>query len=373
MKRVETRRTKKEELLRQSAFIQKNELMTQVLNGLNIYTIIMNSKREILYMNKEFCTALHISLEKVIGARPGEILACKYAKDSEDGCGYSANCILCEARNEVFDAILCSKEKQKEVSIISEIQGKEITSTFEQKITKLEVENNTFFMVSFADRTSEVMKNNIERVFYHDILNSANSLYNAIRLLQLENKKFEEDEEIQLIEQYIENIIEDIEYQKSLSYAEKDTLKVAMKKFSVIELMKEIIYAMQKDERFRHIKVVCECDTNLGDIVSDKILLRRIFMNLLKNAFEANKENSIVKVKVKGTKESIHIGFHNEEVIPVEYRKNMFGKGSSSKGVGRGFGTYGSKLLLNKYLHGDLTFTSSEERGTDFTIVLPVT
>jgi len=49
----------------------------------------------------------------------------------------------------------------------------------------------------------------------------------------------------------------------------------------------------------------------------------------------------------------------------------LFGKGTSTKGKGRGFGTYGSKLLLNKYLNGDLNFYSKEYIGTEFTILLP--
>jgi sensor histidine kinase regulating citrate/malate metabolism len=39
--------------------------------------------------------------------------------------------------------------------------------------------------------------------------------------------------------------------------------------------------------------------------------------------------------------------------------------------VGRGIGTYSAKLIMERYLGGSLTFTSSEEEGTTFAVVLP--
>jgi len=39
--------------------------------------------------------------------------------------------------------------------------------------------------------------------------------------------------------------------------------------------------------------------------------------------------------------------------------------------VGRGIGTYSAKLVTERHLGRKLTFTSSEENGTTFTVTLP--
>jgi sensor histidine kinase regulating citrate/malate metabolism len=49
----------------------------------------------------------------------------------------------------------------------------------------------------------------------------------------------------------------------------------------------------------------------------------------------------------------------------------MFNKGNSIKGKGRGLGIYGGKYILNKYLGGDLEYTSLENEGTTFYILIP--
>ncbi len=51
----------------------------------------------------------------------------------------------------------------------------------------------------------------------------------------------------------------------------------------------------------------------------------------------------------------------------------MFQRSFTTKGEGRGLGTYSMKLLSERYLNGRVEFTSSPEHGTTFTAVYPVT
>ena len=110
-------------------------------------------------------------------------------------------------------------------------------------------------MVAFLDKSPDVERNNIQRVFYHDILNLASSLYNAIRLLKMENNKFSEDEDILMVEGYIKNIIEEIEYQRSVDSAEHNKLSINLEKFDLGLLIENVIFLLVKDERFVKIKV----------------------------------------------------------------------------------------------------------------------
>jgi sensor histidine kinase regulating citrate/malate metabolism len=63
---------------------------------------------------------------------------------------------------------------------------------------------------------------------------------------------------------------------------------------------------------------------------------------------------------------------HNDAPIPREVRLQIFQRAFSTKGPGRGLGTYSMKLLSQRYLGGDVSFTSSEEGGTTFKARYPL-
>jgi sensor histidine kinase regulating citrate/malate metabolism len=53
--------------------------------------------------------------------------------------------------------------------------------------------------------------------------------------------------------------------------------------------------------------------------------------------------------------------------MPPEVQLQIFQRSFSTKGKGRGVGTYSMKLLTERYLGGKLAFTSAAGEGTTFT------
>jgi sensor histidine kinase regulating citrate/malate metabolism len=62
----------------------------------------------------------------------------------------------------------------------------------------------------------------------------------------------------------------------------------------------------------------------------------------------------------------IYFSIKNPGLIPAEVQSQIFQRSFSTKGKGRGLGTYSIKLLTERYLNGSVGFTSSIERGTEF-------
>lgn len=358
------------ELDRQKQAIWDNTLLLQTLNGMNIFVVILNKNREIVFVNDKLLKALNITYEEAIGTRPGELLKCRYAHVSKQGCGYAKECSLCAAKNLVVEAIHTDHSTEGAVSIVSAIGGLEITSSFEEKVTVLEVNQQKYYMVAFVDKSLEVEKYNMERIFYHDILNTATSLYHAIELMKLDHEKYKEDEEIHIIERVIKNIIDEIEYQRNITRAEQNELEVTYSQLDIVDLCNDIVKVFKKDNRFFQIPIRINASKKSVLAYSDRTLLRRIIINLIKNALEESGLNQEVVVTIKQHNEQLLISVHNNQAMPEDIKRNIFEKGHSRKGKGRGFGTYGSKLLLNRYLNGDLTFTSNQESGTTFTIII---
>ena len=67
----------------------------------------------------------------------------------------------------------------------------------------------------------------------------------------------------------------------------------------------------------------------------------------------------------------MRIWVHNLAVMPRSTQLQMFQRSFSTKGNDRGLGTYSIRLLTERYLKGEVSFTSDEAKGTTFILRLP--
>ena len=103
----------------------------------------------------------------------------------------------------------------------------------------------------------------------------------------------------------------------------------------------------------------------------DHLLLKRVLINLVKNAIEASVPDSKVSWGSRMVDGIIEIFVHNSSYIPKDVQMQIFQRSFSTKGVNRGIGTYSVKLITEEFLKGKVFFTSSEEVGTTFFLRFP--
>jgi signal transduction histidine kinase len=106
--------------------------------------------------------------------------------------------------------------------------------------------------------------------------------------------------------------------------------------------------------------------------ITDETLITRALVNLTKNALEASSPGQTVTLGCDAHGQSISLWCHNGGYIPRPIQLQIFHRSFSTKDKGRGLGTYSVKLLTERYLHGTVTFVSTEKSGTTFTITVPV-
>jgi signal transduction histidine kinase len=105
---------------------------------------------------------------------------------------------------------------------------------------------------------------------------------------------------------------------------------------------------------------------------SDPVLLRRIVGNMTKNALEASAPNETVTLGCDAGDHAIEFWAHNPQCIPRDIQLQIFQRSFSTKGRSRGLGTYSMKLLCERYLGGEVSFTSAPGEGTTFRARIPV-
>jgi sensor histidine kinase regulating citrate/malate metabolism len=92
---------------------------------------------------------------------------------------------------------------------------------------------------------------------------------------------------------------------------------------------------------------------------------------MVKNALEASPSKATVSLSFQEKNDSIQFSVFNSSWISREVQLQLFKRSFSTKGAGRGIGTYSMKLLGEKYLKGKVWFQSSPEKGTTFFIAIP--
>lgn len=103
---------------------------------------------------------------------------------------------------------------------------------------------------------------------------------------------------------------------------------------------------------------------------TDRNLLQRVLINLLKNALEETEPAGTVTAGIRNAGNKIIFWVKSEQVMPENVRMQLFKRSFSTKGTGRGIGTYSIRLLTENYLKGEAGFISNESLGTVFSIEL---
>ena len=93
---------------------------------------------------------------------------------------------------------------------------------------------------------------------------------------------------------------------------------------------------------------------------------QRVLGNMLKNAMEAMPLGGSARISCREEGDQVVFSVHNPGLIPQPLQDNIFRRTFSTKGAGRGMGTYSMLLLAERYLGGSVGFRSTEEEGTVF-------
>jgi sensor histidine kinase regulating citrate/malate metabolism len=166
--------------------------------------------------------------------------------------------------------------------------------------------------------------------------------------------------------------MEEILAQKHLAAAEAGDLKLNPEKFSVKIFIDHLVRSYENQIIGKDKKILKASAIPDIEIETDRTILNRVTGNMLKNALEASKNDETVTIGVKQSSNELIFWVHNKAFIPAEIRYQIFKRSFSTKGTGRGLGTYSIKLLTENYLKGSVNVESTEKDGTTFSVNIPI-
>ena len=364
-------RTSESNILSEKELITSQKLFSDIFSAISGVSAIINKNRQIVYANNDFLDLLGLkSLEPILGKRLGETVSCIHSEEQPSGCGTSKSCEYCGAVNAIMESQRTNNKSVSEAFISSYINGKQISWDLRISSAPIILADQVFYVLSLKDISSEKRLRALERTFFHDILNIAGGLNGLLTILKMGTDPEEMEDLINRSEEASQCIIDEILMYSQLRAAENGDIKLKIEKVSSISILKDAISRICYHEVGREKEI--SIDGNSADIYfqTDRIIFERVLINLLKNALEATGNNGHVKTGVESDGEKIWFYVHNEASIPQNIQMQIFNRSFSTKGVGRGIGTYSVRLMTENYLKGRVRFTSNEVSGTVFTVEL---
>jgi len=365
-------RAPRETILGDFEYIRSLPYLTPALEGMSQIVLIMNKQRQIVFANNVFYNSFDIdSMDAVLGLRPGESMNCNHSDQTPGGCGTTKNCRMCGAVLAILNS-LEGKSDNRECRIIRKEDNQALD--LQVKAVPICLDNRQFSIVSVLDISHEKRRRTLERVFFHDIMNVLAGIKGISELLaDLISKRLKKKKSLaDSICHGMSDLVEIIRAQKDLADAEKNELIVKPTQINSLNILQEIEGLYKSHPITKNTRIeICLSSQNV-DFESDVTLLKRCIGNLTKNAIEASGDDDVVTIGCDMENDRLKFWVYNPTVIPEQIQQQIFQRSFSTKGTGRGLGTYSIKLLTENYLNGSISFTSNNEECTVFKMSLPL-
>lgn len=363
-----------ETLQRQQALFADAGFMLDMMDAVPNGLVILNEQRQIVFSNDAFYQAAQIERDgSMMGLRPGEALNCVHAFELEGGCGTTEFCSTCGAVKSILQAQQGKKNVQEcRIARHDEKDGEE---SLDLRIwaTPMHASGEMFTIFAVQDISNEKRRRVLEHIFFHDLRNTAGFIQGMAELATLagDSEEIRSLDYMGLLQRASHQLIDEIEAQRQLLEAENGELELERRQISSLLLLQNVksMYERHAVSEGRFIQV--DSHSENVEMLTDPALLKRVLGNMIKNALEACNPGEAVTVGSDRFGGYVRFWVHNPAFMPRHIQLQVFQRSFSTKGDGRGLGTYSMKLLSERYLKGRVTFRSSSQEGTVFIGLYP--
>jgi len=353
--------------------LQLQKLLGSLMDAIGEMCMLLTTERQIIAVNAAIKKILSLACdEDAVGLRPGELLNCVNADVGPGGCGTSISCASCGAVNALLESMITpGATAARECRIRTHANA---ALDVQVCATVVEIAGNNYIFVNIRDISDQKRRNVLERVFFHDLVNSAGGIHGLAEIL------IDSTDDIDSVKEYAgdiynlsDQILDDIAQHRELLAAEQGVLEVHETDIPAAKIVQDVVKLYQHHEVSLGKKILSQIQSVDHDLHTDPKLLRRAIGNMIKNALEATPAGGSVSISAKEDSGSVFFAVNNAGVIPENVQQQIFQRSFSTKGEpGRGIGCYSIKLFTERYLGGTADFKSDQANGTTFTVRIPI-
>ena len=183
--------------------------------------LILNECRQVVFVNNTFMQTMKINdAADFLGKLPGELMECVYADSKAAGCGTSDHCNECGALHAVLESIETDTPSTHDCQLLQFIDGEIRAKDLRVQSTPFIVQGKRFLVVTIIDIADEKAREAMERIFFHDILNSAWSMQHIIELVK-SSPEDDIEQPLELIDMALFGMVEEIKTHREIYLAER--------------------------------------------------------------------------------------------------------------------------------------------------------
>lgn len=362
-----------EEILKSYDQLAANEMIALITDAMPDVAVILNGQRQVVYSNKMLMNLIgDAPLKAALGSRPGEFLNCLNAGNAPSGCGTGISCRYCGAVNAILECQRTGQQSQSECRISSHSKQADLAYDLLVTAKPFRYAESDYIILTIKDISDQKRRRMLERMFFHDVLNTASGLNGMLLALKEASGNDELSEYIDIAGKASNDLIEELLAQRALAAAENGDLQINVTRCSNLQLIHDVAAYLSHHEIAEGKRILVDPFSHAVQIETDPQLLKRVLLNLVKNALEASQPGDNITMGSKIGDTSVRFWVNNPGRMSEEVQSQIFQRSFSTKGAERGIGSYSVKLLTTKYLKGSVEFTSDERYGTTFQVELPL-
>lgn len=362
------------ELENQIRTVLLDEVANALIQGMPDYVMLLNCYRQIVAVNGNMLRMSGAAgPEGLLGKCPGEAFSCVHASEAPGGCGSGRHCSVCGGMLATLESRRTGAQSARECHVT--LEGDEQRSVDLLSVaTPVAIGGTEYTLLVMRDISAEKRREVLERVFFHDVVNTAGGIYGLASMLAEHDEVPEHvaREYKSWLVDLSENLLDEIHNQRRFLSAEQGEFVPALARVGIRTVLGDVLNLYAHHERTPG-RVLKLADGPEWEVVSDASVLRRIIGNMTINALEATPPGGTVTLSAVSDGPRVTIEVHNPGEIAPHVQLQLFNRSFSTKAPsGRGIGTYSMKLFGERYLKGEVSFRSSRDEGTVFTFSLPL-
>ncbi len=339
--------------------------LNALYDPLAVAVMVINPSQQIVFCNQFMARMAGVSsVEELRGLKPCEALHCAHAAN-EPGCENPvAACPTCEMGRRLQAALDQQAEQRWDYSLLTRTHD---AAELQFGAMPLPMTGGEFILVTLQDISDSRQRATLERVFFHDIMNTAVGLRGLAELLLLE-----QDPPSALVTKINAGayaMVEEIGGFRDLRDIEKNTFTPQAEPVASLDLLRELAEQASATELARDRRVTVADDAAVVDFKCDRVLLARVLAGLVRRALEVCQPGQAVTLACAPQDDRIRFTVHNPGLIPAEEQTRLFHR--DFKGRNRDWNAYSLRLICERALGGSVTFTSRDPEGTTFVAAIP--
>jgi|GEM_PF-2416634 len=211
------------------------------------------------------------------------------------------------------------------------------------------------------------------RIMAHEVRNPLTAIRLSVERLHKHHR--DGDKKLpQLLEKSTTMILNDIGSLDRLTKEFSEFARLPVPKRAMIDMNRLITDIIKDYESYKTgITIKQDLDHSLGSVLLDKELIRRVFHNLLKNAYEAiTEEKGEIRISTKQKNGSLHIEVEDTGPgIDLDIQDRIFDPYFTTKAQGSGLGLAVVNQIITEH-NGSIQLNSTPGQGTLIAIQLPL-